>query len=568
MKLKFIFVFLLFSILLYGEDFSVDNELSLFETITNIDENYLELVNDDFVDIDKDKLFYYFVMVSEETDQLENFTKWFSDLEMSIENEAVKDFTTLNVIDYTDSMKKRFAEKLLLYLHSYAFKTYSMNSNKISDIINSGYYNCVSSSILYTIFLKKYGFSFSAIETSDHVFVEIEFKEDKIDVETTNKYGFNPGSKKEVLDDFGKVTGFNYVPSKDYKNRNKIDIKKLLLLLSHNLANSYFKNNDYIKAANLGFVIFKGRPDSKGREEFNTYFNNLLVDLSNRKKYLEGINLINKYFENYGISEIFTKIRFDLMGNYVNDWNDYANFTLFENYLIDENNRYEKLKNNKRFVEFYFYLIYKMVTYYNNNKNFDQSLELIKKFKSTYKHNETVKIFTNTLIDKIDSYYKSKERNIEEIKSVFNQLKTDFQEYITEIQKYERIYLINNANEALNSGDIENAMSEAKKLKNIYPKDKDILALIKNCYVKYTVDFYEKRDIENTINYSIEALTQYPNDITLTNNFKAFFQNFTYEAIENKDYTKARLILNKALNIFEKESYFLQLDKILKEKNY
>jgi hypothetical protein len=55
-----------------------------------------------------------------------------------------------------------------------------------------------------------------------------------IDVETTNPYGFNPGTKKEFKDVFGKVTGYSYVPPSNYSDRRPIGEKELLSLILSN----------------------------------------------------------------------------------------------------------------------------------------------------------------------------------------------------------------------------------------------------------------------------------------------------------------------------------------------
>jgi len=556
----------LFFLLIFTSFFIHANEVSLFDQVTQISDEYMELIEDDFENIDDEKLFYYFVLVSEESSRLDEFLEFYRDLKIRIELDAEKDYGTTNVAEYTDSMKKQFAESLLVYLHKSPFKEYNFDSNKISEIIDFGRYNCVSSSILYAILLKKYGFLSNAIETSDHVFIEVVFQNDKIDVETTNKFGFNPGTKKEALDNFGKVTGFNYVSPKDYKNRNKIDLKKLLFLLSHNLANYYYKSRNFIKSANLGYIIYLGRGDNKGKEEFDVYFNNLLVNLTDKKEYKKGIELVNEYLEAYGFSENFVKLRFDLINNFINGCGDFENFEELNAYVLNENSKYEQLKDNKRFIDSYFYLIYKAVTFYNKKQNFDKSFELLKDFKENYRHKDAIKLFSNTMIDNMDILFKN--NDMEVFRAKIESLKSLFKDFSPEIEKYEKIYMINFVNNILKSGDIEKALSEAKKLKNVYPNDASLLSLLKSCYVKYTVSFYEKKEIEDTINYSLEALTFFPQDSTLINNFKAFFQNFIFDALEKKDLSKARKLTDRALEIFDKESYFIQVDKTLKERNY
>jgi hypothetical protein len=53
-------------------------------------------------------------------------------------------------------------------------------------------------------------------------------------VETTNLYGFDPGNRREFHDQFGKLTGFAYVPARNYRNRIDLSPLELISLILHN----------------------------------------------------------------------------------------------------------------------------------------------------------------------------------------------------------------------------------------------------------------------------------------------------------------------------------------------
>jgi tetratricopeptide (TPR) repeat protein len=55
-----------------------------------------------------------------------------------------------------------------------------------------------------------------------------------IDVETTNPYGFDPGNRRDFHDGFGKLTGFAYVPARNYRDRTTIGALELVSLILHN----------------------------------------------------------------------------------------------------------------------------------------------------------------------------------------------------------------------------------------------------------------------------------------------------------------------------------------------
>jgi hypothetical protein len=130
-------------------------------------------------------------------------------------------------------------EKALTFLHKNLLTTYSLSQTRVDTAVDTGVYNCVSSAVLYMIFARSVGLSVSGARTSDHAFCVVLANGQQIDVETTNPYGFNPGSKKEFADSFGKLTGFNYVPPGNYRDRRGIGEKELLGLILYDRVSEY-----------------------------------------------------------------------------------------------------------------------------------------------------------------------------------------------------------------------------------------------------------------------------------------------------------------------------------------
>jgi tetratricopeptide (TPR) repeat protein len=130
--------------------------------------------------------------------------------------------------------EKEKAEFVLRFMYEKTLKRYSLNQTQLDILLTAGTYNCVSSAVFYLILGKSIGLAVQGVVTRDHAFVTIESDGTFIDIETTNKFGFNPGSKKEFTDDFGKTTGFAYVPPGNYRNRAQISPIKLVSLIIAN----------------------------------------------------------------------------------------------------------------------------------------------------------------------------------------------------------------------------------------------------------------------------------------------------------------------------------------------
>jgi hypothetical protein len=126
------------------------------------------------------------------------------------------------------------AELVLLFMYEKTLKRYSSNQTQLDVLLSSGTYNCVSSAVFYLVLGKSLGLDVEGVVTRDHAFVSVESEGALIDIETTNKFGFNPGNKKEFTDNFGKTTGFAYVPPGNYRNRAQISPIELVSLIMSN----------------------------------------------------------------------------------------------------------------------------------------------------------------------------------------------------------------------------------------------------------------------------------------------------------------------------------------------
>ena len=77
----------------------------------------------------------------------------------------------------------------------------------------------------------------SGVATKDHAFCIIKFPDRAVDVETTIFYGFDPGKNVDVRDEFGKVTGFTYIPPTEHGKRSEAnDLVMLSYILQNRIA--------------------------------------------------------------------------------------------------------------------------------------------------------------------------------------------------------------------------------------------------------------------------------------------------------------------------------------------
>jgi tetratricopeptide (TPR) repeat protein len=125
-------------------------------------------------------------------------------------------------------------EYILSWMHQKFLKSYSLQQTRLDTLLSGGRYNCVSSAVLYLILGSSAGLEIRGVMTKDHAFAAVRAGDEWIDVETTNPYGFDPGNRKDFHDQFGKLTGFAYVPARNYRDRAVISPIELVSLIFSN----------------------------------------------------------------------------------------------------------------------------------------------------------------------------------------------------------------------------------------------------------------------------------------------------------------------------------------------
>ncbi len=216
--------------------------------------------------------------------------------------------------------EKTVGEHILLFLFDHQIlKKYYYKATRLDDIMNGGVYNCVSSAVLYAIFARSVGIDVSGVLTPDHAFVTVTSANGKqIDIETTNRYGFSPGTKKEFTDHFSNATGFAYVPPGNYSDRKTITAKELFgLILQNRIAEA-----SYFEAVGLGSDYALFEPNSSRVEGFRDQaFLNLLAEYNQTKRYEEGMNsffILKEKYPDAALEESFEILVSNQIGTLLN----------------------------------------------------------------------------------------------------------------------------------------------------------------------------------------------------------------------------------------------------------
>jgi hypothetical protein len=180
------------------------------------------------------------------------------------------------------------AEYILGFMHTNLLKAYSLNQTRMDTLLANGRYNCVSSAALYIILAKACGLDVAGVMTKDHAFAVTYSGGEAIDVETTNAYGFDPGRRQDFHDQFGKVTGFAYVPARNYRDRQTITPVELVSLILSNRIAELETHNRFAEAVPLAVdraALFSHNGPAAGtggNEQAAPFFEDPRRDLMNR----------------------------------------------------------------------------------------------------------------------------------------------------------------------------------------------------------------------------------------------------------------------------------------------
>jgi tetratricopeptide (TPR) repeat protein len=152
-------------------------------------------------------------------------------------------------------------------MHEKFLKSYSAFQTRLDTLLQNGRYNCVSSAVLYLVLARAVGLDVRGVVTRDHAFATVRAGGDSWDVETTNPYGFDPGSRRDFHDQFGKLTGFAYVPARNYRDRTAIGPLELVsLILSNRVAEAEDRGrfDEAVALALNRAALLAGREETEG----------------------------------------------------------------------------------------------------------------------------------------------------------------------------------------------------------------------------------------------------------------------------------------------------------------
>ena len=220
------------------------------------------------------------------------------------------------VVDGSDDPAAR-AESVLLFMHEHLLRLYDVRQTRVDILLEEGSFNCVSSAVLYLLLCRSIGLKVWAVRTADHAFCRVQAGKTAYDVETTSPAGFDPGSKKEFKDEFGKVTGFSYVSPANYSGRQEVDEHGLLALILFNRVAFLSEEREYGAALGPAVDAYALLNDEESYDRLIVAFSNLASWQGLHGYYRQGVELIVQAADIVSHNSTLVKVKSDLLHNWV-----------------------------------------------------------------------------------------------------------------------------------------------------------------------------------------------------------------------------------------------------------
>ena len=211
---------------------------------------------------------------------------------------------------------------VLKVLYQDYLTTYDFNQTRIDVALETGVYNCVSSALLYMAVAKAAGLEVRGQKTSEHAFCTVYIPSGtggksnqlkKIDVETTNPYGFNPGSK-ETIENEDKIQGYYVVPKKYYSYRQEVSDKVFAGLIAGNICAACIEQDDYEKAIPLGAARYelisseKSKPATQVRTDFDILASNYVnTEVESAQVFQTYVDWFISFIDRWGMTDYLQK---------------------------------------------------------------------------------------------------------------------------------------------------------------------------------------------------------------------------------------------------------------------
>jgi len=201
-------------------------------------------------------------------------------------------------------------EALMTLLHEEVLRTYHEQTSTLDAALIEGRYNCVSSSILFFLMARAAGLEVAGIVTTDHSFCLVTLDTGLVvDAETTNPYGWDPGTRKDFEDSKNQTAGFRYVPPGNYLARKPADGRALVALIAQNMATLQERRQQWDAALQSIVNAYAWLPSSDMYKVLAARMHNYTGNLVNKKLWHEAFDFMAAFASRHQLDQNLEALR-------------------------------------------------------------------------------------------------------------------------------------------------------------------------------------------------------------------------------------------------------------------
>lgn len=193
-------------------------------------------------------------------------------------------------------------EAVMQLLHQQVLRLYHEPTSNLDAALLEGRYNCVSSSILFFLLARAAGLDVSGVLTTDHSFCVVRLSPDRlVDAETTNPFGWDPGSRKDFADSQGQAAGYRYVPPGNYSQRHTVNGRALVTLIAQNNATLFERRQQWTQALELMIDAWTWYPEDSLYTVLSGRLGNYVAALANSQQWSTALGFLGAFGDRYPI---------------------------------------------------------------------------------------------------------------------------------------------------------------------------------------------------------------------------------------------------------------------------
>lgn len=202
-------------------------------------------------------------------------------------------------------------EAVLRLMYRDVMKKYVALESSVTAMFQKGQYNCVSATLLYVALAKEAGLETTIYKTTDHSFCAIQSDGRLIEVETTNPYGFDPGTKKAIPSNKKGGSSWAVIPQQHYRNKIVISDRVLASLIGGNISTLAMRENDYRLAVPLSIARYEFTRKEETtaarqvKEEFDVVATNYVNHLQKTGRVLAALDWMERAIGTWPTSPIW-----------------------------------------------------------------------------------------------------------------------------------------------------------------------------------------------------------------------------------------------------------------------